>query len=157
VSRGELRLDSVDPTAPPRIDPGWLTDRAGHDLDRLVTGVRQMRRILDTAPFRTYMGRSLGVTAIPDDDELEPALRQLVRTYHHPVGTCRMGPDRDVGAVVDAWGRVHGIDRLVVADASIMPRIPRGNTHLPTMMVAERIAQNLMTPSEPVRAARNTP
>jgi choline dehydrogenase len=156
-SRGELRLDSANPTARPLIDPGWLTDPAGHDLHRLVTGVQQIRRILDTPPFRAYVRRSDSLTAIPDDDELEPALRGLVRTYHHPVGTCRMGQDPDVGAVVDAWGHVHGIAGLVVADASIMPRIPRANTHLPTMMIAERIAQNLMTTSEPGAAARNTP
>jgi choline dehydrogenase len=157
-SRGELRIDSANPTAPPRIDPGWLTDPAGHDLHRLVIGVRQMRRILDTPPFRSYAGRPVSVrAAFPDDDELRPALRRLVRTYHHPVGTCRMGHDPDGGAVVDAWGRVHGLAGLVVADASIMPRIPRANTHLPTMMIAERIAQDLMTTSEPGAAARSTP
>jgi choline dehydrogenase len=64
-SRGELRIDSADPTAPPRIDPGWLTDPAGHDLHRLVTGVRQMRRNLDTLPFRAYAGRSASVRPSP--------------------------------------------------------------------------------------------
>jgi choline dehydrogenase len=68
-----------------------------------------------------------------------------------------MGRDPGGGAVVDVWRRVHGLAGLVVADASIMPRIPRANTHLPTMMIAERIAQHLMTTSEPLAAARSTP
>jgi choline dehydrogenase-like flavoprotein len=61
-------------------------------------------------------------------------------TYHHPAGTCRMGPDPDGGAVVDARGRVHGIEHPHVADASIMPAIPSANTNLPTIMIAERVA-----------------
>ena len=61
-------------------------------------------------------------------------------TYHHPAGTCSMGPDPGGGAVVDARGRVHGIEHLHVADASIMPAIPSANTNLPTIMIAERVA-----------------
>ena len=68
-------------------------------------------------------------------------------TYHHPVGTCRMGPAGDAGAVVDHAGRVHGMARLRVVDASIMSSIPAANTNLPTMMVAERVAF-FMTRSE---------
>jgi choline dehydrogenase len=73
-------------------------------------------------------------------ESLRQRLPRLVRSYHHPVGTCRMGPATDPDAVVDAGGRMYGVDGLVVADASIMPGIPRANTHLPTMMLAERIA-----------------
>ena len=66
-------------------------------------------------------------------------------TYHHPAGTCRMAPDPDRGAVVDAHGRVHDIEHLHVADASIMPAIPSANTNLPTVMIAERIASWIAT------------
>ena len=66
-------------------------------------------------------------------------------TYHHPVGTCAMGPAPDCGSVVDAAGVVHGIEGLSVADASVMPDIPSGNTHIPTIMIAERIAALLVT------------
>ena len=67
-------------------------------------------------------------------------MREKARTYFHPVGTCRMGPHADAGAVVDARGRVHGVEGLFVADASIMPTIPAANTNLPTFMLAERCA-----------------
>jgi choline dehydrogenase len=79
---------------------------------------------------------------VPDDDteDLSQALRNQVSTYNHPVGTCGMGPDPDQGAVVDARARVHGVEELVVADASIMPSIPAAPTNLPTIMIAERVA-----------------
>ena len=63
--------------------------------------------------------------------------------YWHPVGTCKMGPESDAGAVVDASGRLHGSANVYVADASIMPTIPRANTHLPVIAIAERIADLL--------------
>ena len=63
----------------------------------------------------------------------------------HAVGTCRMGSDDDPLAVVDTRGRVLGYDGLLVCDASVMPRVPRANTHLPTVMLAERIAAWLAT------------
>ena len=100
------------------------------------------RRILATHPLRPLLdGTELSPgVEVSDDAELRARLPQLVRTYHHPVGTCRMGADPADGAVVDARGRLHGAQGLVVADASSMPRIPRANTNLPTMMLAERIA-----------------
>jgi choline dehydrogenase-like flavoprotein len=67
-------------------------------------------------------------------------VRKQVRTYNHGAGTCRMGPAGQPDAVVDAHGQVHGFDGLFVIDASIMPRIPAGNTNIPTVMVAERCA-----------------
>jgi choline dehydrogenase-like flavoprotein len=72
-------------------------------------------------------------------------IRRAAWTYHHPVGTCAMGPAPGSGSVVDAAGAVHGIDSLTVADASVMPDIPSANTHLPTVMIAERIAALLVT------------
>jgi choline dehydrogenase len=68
------------------------------------------------------------------------SIASRVSTYHHPVGTCRMGADPDGGAVVAARGRVHGLEHLHVAYASIMPTIPSANTNLPAIMVAERVA-----------------
>lgn len=66
-----------------------------------------------------------------------------MNTYRHAVGTCRMGPADDPLAVVDADGRVHGLSGLRVADASVMPTIPRANTNLPTLMLAEKLADSL--------------
>jgi|SRR6516225_8573311 choline dehydrogenase len=71
-----------------------------------------------------------------DISAIAASIASRVDTYHHPAGTCRMGPDPDGGAVVDARGRVHGIEHLYVADASI----PSANTNLPTIMIAERVA-----------------
>jgi len=141
ASRGRVRLTSADPSAPPHIDPGYLTDP--RDADRLISGLRELRRIRQTEPLWSLADRaelSPG-DEVTEEADLRAALPRLVRTYHHPVGTCRMGPDPDDGAVVDAGGRLHGVDDLLVADASIMPRIPRANTNLPTMMVAERLAR----------------
>ena len=75
-----------------------------------------------------------------DISAIAASIASRVDTYHHPAGTCHMGPDPGDGAVVDARGRVHGIDHLQVADASIMPAIPSANTNLPTIMIAERVA-----------------
>lgn len=142
ASTGRVWLASPDPAEPPRIDPGHLTDR--RDADRLLAGIGEARRILATEPLRSLV---VGGERFPGDDvvgdDLRARMPRLVRTYHHPVGTCRMGPDPEAGAVVDADGRLHGVDGLAVVDASIMPRIPRANTNLPTMMLAERLATRL--------------
>ncbi len=88
--------------------------------------------------------RSPGPEVWEDDTSLGGWLRAHVWTYHHPVGTCAMGPEADAGAVVDSSGRVHGLDGLAVADASVMPDIPSANTNLPTIMLAERLAAALV-------------
>ena len=80
------------------------------------------------------------------DDDRESLCRwarATVGSFHHPVGTCAMGPDPDHGAVTGADGSVHGADGLNVADASVMPTIPTANTNLPTIMVAEHLAARL--------------
>jgi 5-(hydroxymethyl)furfural/furfural oxidase len=79
-------------------------------------------------------------TLVEDDDALAQHIRDNVAGTFHPVGTCRMGRADDPGAVVDAAGRVHGIFGLRVVDASIMPTVTRGNTNIPTIMVAEKIS-----------------
>jgi choline dehydrogenase len=142
-SIGTLRLRSADPLAPPRIDVAHLRDP--HDVTRLVEATILARRISRTEPLAELVvgdelnpGRSI---ADDDHDALAASITSRVDTYHHPVGTCRMGDDPDDGAVVDAHGQVHGLDRLHVADASVMPTIPSANTNLPTIMVAERIAE----------------
>jgi choline dehydrogenase len=145
AGRGQVQLSSSDPTVPPRIDPGHLGAPA--DADRLIAGIAAARRILAAEPLASLArGAELSPGRDVHGDALREALPQLVRTYHHPVGTCRMGPATDPGAVVDARGRLHGVDGLVVADASIMPTVPRANTNLPTLMLAERIAGWLTRP-----------
>jgi choline dehydrogenase len=147
-SRGWLRLRSADPLDPPRIDVAHLRDAA--DMARMVEATLIARRISRRAPLAELVAGdelSPGPT-VADDDVVGIArsIRSRVDSYHHPVGTCRMGTDDDPGAVVDPRGRVHGVESLSVADASIMPTIPSANTNLPTIMIAERIAPWLAEP-----------
>jgi choline dehydrogenase len=143
-SRGRLRLGSRDPHDPPRIDPRHVDDP--HDLARLVEAVRLARRVAATPPLADLLDAELSPgPSIAADEEIAAAVLAEVASYQHPVGTCRMGPPDDAEAVVDPTGSVHGVERLSVVDASIMPAIPSANTNLPTMMVAERLA-GAMTP-----------
>jgi choline dehydrogenase len=82
----------------------------------------------------------LGIEMPEADANLEAAVLAEVESYHHPVGTCRMGPGTDRMAVVDPQGKVYGVEGLWIVDASIMPTIPAANTNLPTILIAERCA-----------------
>jgi choline dehydrogenase-like flavoprotein len=141
-SRGWVRLRSVDPMDPPRIDVAHLCD--ADDTARMVEATLVARRISRTSPLAELIaGDELSPGPSVNDDDLggiAESVRSRVASYHHPVGTCRMGTDPDAGAVVDPRGRVYGIEQLDVADASIMPTIPSANTNLPTIMVAERMS-----------------
>jgi choline dehydrogenase len=88
---------------------------------------------VDRIPFWTQ-------ELIDSDEALGAAIRSAIGTSYHPICTAPMGPDGDEGAVVDQYCRVRGIENLRVVDASVMPSIPRANTNLPCMMVAERVA-----------------
>jgi 5-(hydroxymethyl)furfural/furfural oxidase len=95
--------------------------------------------------FATLADRKVDLAALVADDEA-PAehIQQNVAGTFHPTGTCRMGRSDDRAAVTDGAGRVHGVAGLRVIDASIMPTIPRGNTNIPTIMVAEKIAAEML-------------
>ena len=136
-SRGNISLASADPAEPPVIDPGYLT--AESDLRGLVAGVRIAERLCETAALRPYVGAPMApYPGKVDDAKLATLIREYAQTAYHPVGTCRMGSDD--AAVVDPELRVRGLDGLRVVDASVMPRIIRGHTHAPTVMIAERAA-----------------
>jgi choline dehydrogenase len=136
-SRGDIRLASADPAEPPVIDPGYLT--AESDLRGLLAGLRIAERLVDTAALRPYVGAPMAPwPGNVDDAKLATFVREHAQTAFHPVGTCRMGSDD--AAVVDCELRVRGLDGLRVVDASVMPRIIRGHTHAPTVMIAERAA-----------------
>lgn len=147
-SRGSLTLASADPFAAPRIDPNFLADP--DDAQRLVRGFKVMRSILSQPALAAHRGRELDASGqARTDAEIEAFVRDHADTIYHPVGTCRMGS----GAldVVDARLRVHGLDGLRVADASIMPSIVGGNTNAPVIMIGEKAADLL---KEAARAAR---
>lgn len=139
-SRGWVRLSSSDPLALPRIRFNMFTKR--NDMRAMVKAVKLSREIFDQSPMRELIAEELlpgeGVVAA---GELATAIRQQAEHRHHACGTCRMGTDD--GAVVDAKLRVIGIENLRVADASIMPDDPSGNTNVPTMMIGEKAADLL--------------
>jgi choline dehydrogenase len=133
-STGTVTAVSADPTVPPAIDAGYLT--AGRDLDRMVAGVEQCRRLFETSPLREHVTEKMRPTL--DQTDLAEYVRATAETLYHPTGTCRMGVDDD--AVVDEQLRVRGIEGLRVVDASVIPQIIRGHTHAPTVMIAEKAA-----------------
>ncbi|ODT87711.1 MAG: choline dehydrogenase [Sphingobium sp. SCN 64-10] len=136
-SRGWVRLRSADPAALPRIRFNMLTDPA--DMAAMVRAVKLSRALFAQAPMRDLISEELRPgTEWQSDAELEQAIRAQADHRHHAVGTCRMGTDPL--AVVDAQLRVHGIAGLRVADASVMPDDPSGNTNVPTMMIGEKAA-----------------
>lgn len=140
-SRGHVRLRSADPSDRPAIDPHYLSEEA--DIQLLVEGFRIAQRIglaEAFAPYRTGMYQP--AAPLRQTDEIIDYIRQTAEILYHPVGTCRMG--RDDRAVVDDQLRVHGVSGLRVVDASIMPRIVRGNTNAPTYMIAEKGADLIL-------------
>jgi choline dehydrogenase len=138
-SRGQLRLRSAEPDAVPLIDPNYFSHP--DDMPRMIEVVRAARRLTQTPPLSDWIIEELYPgSQVTDVDQLEAAVRADTDTYHHPAGTCAMGPATDANAVVDHRGAVHGVEGLAVIDASIMPTIPAANTNLPTIMLAERCA-----------------
>ena len=142
ASRGSVNIASADARTAPRIAPGYLS----HDEDRRVAAeaIRLTRRIVGSPALARYAPTEIkpGLAA-QDDAALARAAGDIGTTIFHPVGTAKMGPAADPAAVVDAQLRVHGIDRLRVIDASVMPTITSGNTNAPTLMIAERGAQHV--------------
>ena len=146
ASRGNVRLTvadpSVDSVAAADIDPRALS--AGEDVDAMVAAVRLCREIAAQPALRAAWGArevypaSLATTT----DLLRDYIRETVVTYHHQAGTCAMGANED--SVVDQRLRVHGVEGLWVADASVMPAVTTGNTNAPVVMIAERAADLLL-------------
>ena len=137
-SRGSLRLRSASPADAPLLDPAYL--REEEDRRVLLRSIEISRELAHAPALRAWTLRE----AVPgpdltDEAELRRYLARAVDTWFHPVGTCRMGADDD--AVVDPALRVRGVERLRVADASVMPEITSGNTNAPTLMIAWRAAE----------------
>ncbi len=140
-SRGTVSIVSPDPTAAPAIDPNYLSD----ETDRRIAAesIRHARRMMATramAPFAPIEFKP--GSQHQSDAELARLAGDIGTTIFHPVGTARMGSDS--GAVVDERLRVYGVDRLRIADASIMPTITSGNTNSPVVMIAEKAAEMIL-------------
>jgi choline dehydrogenase len=136
-SRGSISLASPDPAEAPLIDAGYFTDE--RDVRTMRDGMVFARKLTETAALSAHVGQPMRPPHFPADDfEAESMIRQYAETLYHPVGTCRMGAD--ASSVVDLELKVRGVDGLRVVDASVMPRIIRGHTHAPTVMIAERAA-----------------
>jgi choline dehydrogenase len=144
MSRGRLWLRSADPARPPALDPRYLEDPA--DVKALLTSLAMSREIGAAAALKDWRASEIapGPDARTAGELLDYGMRNLI-TYHHQVGTCKMGIDRL--AVTNPDLRVHGVDGLRVADASVMPAVTSGNTNAPTIMIGERCADFLLTRS----------
>ena len=140
-SRGWVKLRSANPADAPRILMNMFEDPG--DLETMVRAVRLSRSVYTQSPLRELLRReTLPGPGIVTDADLREHIRRNAGHRSHPVGTCRIGAGAD--AVVDAQLRVHGIEGLRVADASVMPDVPGGNTNLPSIMVGERAADLIL-------------
>ncbi len=136
-SRGSIHIESADAFAPPAIRPNFLSEQV--DRDTAVAGLEMGRKIMQASALDPYRGEELFPSQeLQTYDELLDYARTTGATVYHPVGTCKMG--NDPLAVVDSELRVHGVERLRVIDASIMPTLVSGNTNAPTIMIAEKAA-----------------
>lgn len=139
-SRGRMRVSSRDPEAPPVIETNYLTDEDGRDMAALVYALKLFRYVMQAPPLSSFVESELDPWApLQTDDEIAAQLQLSVGNYSHASGTCRMGPESDPASVVDARGKVHGMDNLYIADASIIPVIPLANTNLTSMMIGMKI------------------
>ena len=138
-SRGEITLASADPRAPPRISQNFLATEG--DRRTLRDGLKLVRRLCATLPLSGFAARELAPGAtVRSDAGLDAYIRARAATAHHPAGTCKMGPDGDLLAVVDPELRVRGVAGLRVVDASVMPDLVGGNINAPVIMIAEKAA-----------------
>lgn len=138
-SRGTIELVSADPEARPKVIPNFLDDE--EDVAVLMYGLKTTRQILSAPSFKSYLGKEIMPgPAVQTDTQMRDYALHNTGTIFHPVGTCKMGPDSDKMAVLDARLRVRGVSGLRVADASIMPNIVSGNTNAPAIMIGERCA-----------------
>ena len=140
-SRGEVRIQSSDAFAYPAIQPNYLSDE--RDCAVAVGGIKMARAIASAPSLKKHIiSEMVPGEQYQNDAELLEAARQFSQTIYHPTSSCKMGSDKM--AVVDAQLRVHGIENLRVADASIMPEIVSGNTNAPTLMIGEKAADMIL-------------
>ena len=141
VARGRLTIRCADPAAPPKIEHRLLDEP--EDLRRQLAAARLARRLLQSAAFRPYVRREiLPGPAVQTDLQWIEHLRRTSSLGYHPVGTCAMGTGP--AAVVCPALKVRGVEKLRIADASIMPVLPAANTNAATLMIAEKAADLIL-------------
>lgn len=128
--RGVVRLQGTDPGLQPMIEMGWFLDPS--DRAAAVAAGRRLMEVARAAPLAGVLSPWAGL------DDPDHVLR-TVETFHHPVGSCRMGRADDPQAVVDATGALRGVEGVRVVDASVIARVPSANTHLAVIALAERL------------------
>jgi choline dehydrogenase len=140
-SLGSIHIRSADAKAQPAIRFNFLADPI--DQQAMTGGFRLIRKLVAAQPLDVYRGEEFSPgPAVSSDDEILTWIRNNSQTAYHPIGTCRMGPAGPT-TVVDDKLKVHGLDGLRVADASIFPTMPSGNTNAPSIMVGEKAADIL--------------
>jgi len=147
-STESIHVKSANPEEAPAIRFNFLSTQ--HDRDGLLAAIRKGRELMATSPLKEMTGAEIAPGAhIQSDADLLEWVRNTAETTYHPVGTCKMG--QDPMAVVDAELRVHGLEGLRVADASIMPTLTSGNTNAPCIMIGEKCAEMVLRAAESVR------
>jgi len=148
LSRGRVTLVSQRPEDAPMIDPAYLSDPSGDDLRRLIAGVRVARRVAAEASLASAIAPEvLPGREAESDERIARFIRASAHTIYHPVGTCRMGGDPS--SVVDSSLGVRGVDGLWVADASVMPTVPRGHPNAAVAAIADRGAGLVLATATP--------
>ena len=141
-SRGSVTLYDANINSSPKIQLNMLAEKADQDI--MIQGVKQARKILASKPFAaTNLDEIFPGEDCQSDEQILQFLKDKSNTIYHPVGTCKMGND-DM-AVVDQELKVHGMEKLRVIDASVMPTLVSGNTNAPTIMIAAKTADNILS------------
>jgi choline dehydrogenase len=149
-STGSIHIKSADPAEPPAIRFNFLSTE--HDRAGVLAAIRKGRELMATSPLKEVTAEEIAPGAqLQTDDEVLDWVRKNAETTYHPVGTCKMGSD--AMAVVDRELKVHGIEALRVADASIMPTLTSGNTNAPSIMIGEKCSQMIMAAATTRKAA----
>lgn len=141
-SRGFVEITSRNPETPPMIDLNFLSSE--EDGQRLLEGVKLSRELAQTTPLKEMTVMELAPGGeITDDNRIMKSIKENLQTYNHPVGSASMGPKESLNAVVDAWGKVYGVERLRVVDASIFPSFISSGPNVTVIMAGEKIADEI--------------
>ncbi|KAL8835112.1 MAG: hypothetical protein Q9176_007106 [Flavoplaca citrina] len=144
-SRGSVTITSSDISSPPVIDLGWYTDSAGADVQVAVTAFKRLREAIATIPNITTGPELSPGSSVQSDEDILRHIQNTTVSLHHAGATCAMGRRNDTRAVVDSKARVYGVDNLRVVDVSALPFVPPGHPQSTVYMLAEKIADDLLS------------